>query len=177
MQPLVIAAISAAGIAAAIDYKTGRIPNALTFGALGFGVAVRLGGPVAQGNWGDLRAAVVTSFAGMLLTAVVPFVLWRARALGGGDLKLFVALGALLGPMLGLEAQMMAFACGALFVPARLALRGELLATLGRSLSLVTNVFAPAAKKRASSIAVWRIPCRWIPVIDWWWTSVAAAPR
>jgi prepilin peptidase CpaA len=153
VNPLVIAAVVAAGIAACIDYRTGRIPNVLTASALGFGCGWRLLAPIAHGDLAEVRNAVVTSIAGMVLASVVPFVLWRARALGGGDLKLFVALGALLGPMLGLEAQMMAFACGALIVPVRLAFQGKLLETLVRSLSLVTNVFAPAAKKRAVDAA------------------------
>ncbi len=153
MNPLVIAAVVAAGIAACIDYRTGRIPNVLTASALGFGCGWRLVAPIAHGDMTEIRSALVTSVAGMLLASVVPFVLWRARALGGGDLKLFVALGAMLGPMLGLEAQMMAFACGALIVPIGLAFKGELLQTLARSLTLVTNVFTPAAKKRAVDAA------------------------
>jgi prepilin peptidase CpaA len=153
VNPLVIAAVVAAGIAACIDYRTGRIPNVLTAGAIGFGVAFRLIAPIAHGNATEIRSALVTSCAGKLLAAVVPFGLWRAKALGGGDLKLFVALGVMLGPMLGLEAQMMAFACGALIVPVQLLFRGELLRTLARSLTLVTNVFTPAAKKRAVDAA------------------------
>jgi prepilin peptidase CpaA len=153
VNPLVIAAVGVAGIAACIDYRTGRIPNQLTLGALGFGLGWRLVAPIGNGDVGELRGALFTSLTGALLAAVVPFVLWRARALGGGDLKLFVALGALLGPMLGLEAQMMAFACGALIVPMRLAWKGELLGALARSLSLVTNALRPAAKRRAVDAA------------------------
>jgi prepilin peptidase CpaA len=65
---------------------------------------------------------------------------WKG-AIGGGDLKLFAALGALCHPLIGLELEMYAFVAAALIAPAQLAYHGLLLRTLLRSLSLLTNPF------------------------------------
>lgn len=141
MNPLYVTAAVATGIAALSDWRTGQMPNRVTLGALALGLfgnaalAFHLEGSAAIPN------ALLRSFGGALLGAIVPFLLWRARALGGGDLKLFVALGAILGPLLGLEVQMLSFVVGALVVPFRLAWEGRLFATLRRSATLVTNVF------------------------------------
>ena len=126
----------------------GEIPNALTFGALFLG-------PVAWFVWGyRLGGAQVGmtnagfSVAGAITCAFIPFILWRAGAMGGGDLKLLVAIGAIVRPMVGIEAQFYAFAAAALIAPARLAWEGKLLKTLGNSLALALNPFLPKAKRR-----------------------------
>jgi prepilin peptidase CpaA len=61
--------------------------------------------------------------------------------------KLFAALGAILGPMLGLEVQMYTFAAAAIVVPLRLAWQGRLLATLWRSFALVASRFFPSLRR------------------------------
>jgi prepilin peptidase CpaA len=68
--------------------------------------------------------------------------------MGGGDLKLFAAIGALCQPLLGIEAQMYGFVVAAIVVPARMAFRGELLRVLGNSLTLALNPLRPAARRR-----------------------------
>jgi prepilin peptidase CpaA len=77
------------GAAAACDVRTGRIPNALTVSALGAGLLL-----AAVRGGGELVGHAAT--AGVLLALCLP--LFAAGALGGGDLKLLVAVGALLGP-------------------------------------------------------------------------------
>ena len=49
------------------------------------------------------------SLLGAAVCAAVPLALWRAQAIGGGDVKLFAALGALLQTLVGVEAQF--YAC------------------------------------------------------------------
>lgn len=148
MNPMHIAAIVAAGVAAFTDYRSGRMPNKVTLGALAIGLAARPALAFAEAGGDGLSGALASCAIGGVVTAIAPLLLWRANALGGGDVKLFVALGVLLGPVVGLEAQMAAFAAGALFVPFRLAYEGRLFATLWRSVTLVTNALAPAERRR-----------------------------
>lgn len=137
MQLLVVSALAVAALAAFIDWKTGFIPNTLTLGAL-------LVGLVEQALVGTLP----TGLGGAALAAVVPIVLHRSGALGGGDVKLFVALGAFLGPVLGLEAQLLAFLCGMGLVIVRLARAGSLSSTVRRSADVAVNLVLPASKRR-----------------------------
>jgi len=144
-----IAAVVATGVAAFTDLRTGEMPNRVTLGALGLGLVGGACMPLFHGGTAAaIPGALGTAVLGAVVASVVPLFLWRGRALGGGDVKLFCALGALMGPMLALEAQMMAFAAGALIIPFRLAWQGRLFATLGRSVGLVTNAFVPADRKK-----------------------------
>ena len=93
-------------IAAWIDHRTGLIPNRLTASALILGLGLGL---ASDGGSGLLLA-----MAGIFATALVPLLLFRFRAMGGGDVKLFAALGALLGAGSALEAEIVAFFLGAL---------------------------------------------------------------
>lgn len=127
MNPLTelpLALACAVTLAAAwMDARTGRIPNLLTLPVLP--VALLLGA-LDGGLWG-----VGFAVLGGLVCVAVPYGLFRASqgvAIGGGDVKLFAALGALLGPLAGLEVQLASLlvlsACALLM----LAWRGELLA-------------------------------------------------
>jgi prepilin peptidase CpaA len=53
--------------------------------------------------------------------------------MGGGDLKLFAAIGALLQPLLGIEAEAYALFTAAIIALANLAYRGSLFRVLGSS--------------------------------------------
>src|SRR5262245_12973799 len=98
------AAVLVSGIAAVIAARSVRIPNALTLpsAAAGLGLHALHGG--AEGG--------LMSLAGFVFAGLVPFALHRStqgRAIGGGDVKLFAALGALVGPSAGLEMELSAF--------------------------------------------------------------------
>lgn len=71
--------MSATLLAALADARTGRIPDALTLPALAFGL-------------------VVGSPGGAAVCALPALWLFARGKLGGGDVKLLAALGALLGP-------------------------------------------------------------------------------
>jgi prepilin peptidase CpaA len=137
----------ATALAGAIDLRTGLIPNALTLPLLAVAMPLHVltmhtGAPEIS-TWLWVGDAVV----GSLVCALVPLLLWRSGGMGGGDLKLFAALGALLGVRAGLEIQLVAFAVAALLVPAVLAFRGKLLAVarnIGRQL---INPFLPAHRR------------------------------
>jgi prepilin peptidase CpaA len=79
------------GAAAAWDLSTRRIPNAL----VGSGLLLALALALSQGGLGGLGHALAGAALGFALL-ILPF----ARGwMGGGDLKLTVAIGAFVGPM------------------------------------------------------------------------------
>lgn len=127
-------AILATGVAAVIDARRGIIPNTITLPLLGTAL-------VAHGLFFGAHG-LVFAVLGAGLCGIVPFVMFQKGAMGGGDVKMFTALGALLGPHAGLEAMFLSLLVGTIYGCARLAFRGELLATLGRSLRLVAGTFS-----------------------------------
>jgi prepilin peptidase CpaA len=148
MLPFLISAVGVSAVAAYTDYKTGLIPNWLTFGGILGGVLGHLGqGWWLQGFCSGLGAAAL-SLGGVALCSAVPALMFIKGGMGGGDVKLFAALGALCHPMLGIETQLFAFSVLALLLPAQLAYRGQLLRTLRGALSLLLNPFLPAARRR-----------------------------
>jgi prepilin peptidase CpaA len=125
-------AVVALGTAATVaDWRTRRIPNALTFGAAAVALAFAAAtGGVAGGLW---------SLAGFGLGLAIFLPLFALRALGGGDVKLLAAIGAWLGPSLvGWVAIYGAIAGGALAVP-WLVWRGRLRDTLQNMWSLLLH--------------------------------------
>lgn len=114
------------------DKKTGFMPNLLTVGSLLMAFVIR---PLAEGTPGALSA-----FLGMFVVAAPPAILFfktRGEAVGGGDVKALAALGAWLGPQLGLEVELLSFcllAGSTLLVQAK---TGQLLPFLGRSFRLL----------------------------------------
>lgn len=149
MTFLLVTALVLTAIAAYVDHRTGLIPNVLTVGGFVVALLAHVVLALAAGGLRAVPAALGTSIGGALLAAIVPLFLFRANALGGGDVKLFIALGALLGPLVGLRVELLSFACSALLVPLKLAWEGELLGALGRSALLFANLVLPASRKFA----------------------------
>lgn len=85
-----VAPLAVAALAVVWDLRTRRIPNALTFGAAGAGLAFAV---YAGGPWGLAAAA-----GGWLVGAALFFPLFALGGMGAGDVKLLAALGAWLGP-------------------------------------------------------------------------------
>jgi prepilin peptidase CpaA len=95
---------------------------------------------------------LLQSLIGLIVCAAVPGVVYKAsqgRGIGGGDIKLFAALGALLGPTHGLEAELSAFLLLGVFAMFRLAFLGQLGRTLLGSLRVTVGLFG--AKLRQGS--------------------------
>lgn len=149
---LLLCCLAFVGVAAALDFRTGLIPNWLTLGGLGVGVvlhvAVHLADLSSSGLVSAALAGVFNTVLGVLLCGLPPYVLFRMEAMGGGDVKLLAAVGAFVGPTLGLEIELSAFVAMALFSPIRLAYEGKLLAVLGNTLVLVANPFLPKQRRR-----------------------------
>jgi prepilin peptidase CpaA len=94
-------AVAATALAAGTDARTGRIPNPLTVPLLAGALLLHF----FSGGAGGLLASIV----GAAVCAATPLVLFSRGGMGGGDVKLFAALGALVGATPGLEIQIVAF--------------------------------------------------------------------
>lgn len=144
-----IVAIAVAALAAFFDWRRGEIPNWLTYGALALGPVLHVVRMLAAHETMDSALTEGGySVVGALACALVPAMMYRQGAIGGGDLKLLAALGALLQTMMGIEAEMYGFFAAALIAPAVLAYQGKLISTLKNALAIFANLFLPKAKQR-----------------------------
>jgi prepilin peptidase CpaA len=90
-EPVVVLCVAIAGLlGSAIDLRTRRVPNLLTFSVAGAGLAL-----AASGRWPVSLPAAVFGLAIGLLMMLPGHVI---GATGAGDVKLFAAMGTLLGP-------------------------------------------------------------------------------
>jgi Flp pilus assembly protein protease CpaA len=99
---------SVVAVGALWDVYRYRIPNLLTFTAMGAGLAYHAGlGPDARG--------VVFAFSGLVLLLAIGFALFTRGWMGAGDAKLLGAVGAFLGPNTGVSAFLYASAIGGIW--------------------------------------------------------------
>ncbi len=148
-----------AAIAAFTDWRTGKIPNWLTFSGMALG-------PVLWAFYGGFRALATwpmgASFLGSLLSgllcgAVLYFGLHRKRMTGGesaiglGDVKLFAALGAVGLLHVGIESMFYAICVATAIALTQLAWRGMLLTTLANALYIMVNPVLPKKRRREIS--------------------------
>lgn len=147
-QYFLLAAVLVTGLSAWFDWRTGEIPNWLTLGPMALAPVAHAGFGFAREGWSAAGQGFAFSIVGIITCGVIPIFLYRSGAIGGGDVKLLGAMGAMLRPMIGIETEMYSFIVAALYAPVRLAYEGKLLRTLGNSLLLVRNVFVPKEKRR-----------------------------
>jgi prepilin peptidase CpaA len=140
---MLVAALVVAAVAAWTDMRTGEIPNRVTLVPLALAPLVHAG--IAFGAERSARAALVAAGASLLGAAIcslIPLALFRVGAIGGGDAKLFAAIGAIGRPEFGVHAETYAFVLGMLYAVALVIQRGRLGATLGN----VAAIFRGAAR-------------------------------
>ncbi|HEX4348060.1 MAG TPA: A24 family peptidase [Vicinamibacterales bacterium] len=129
---LSVAAVATAGaVAAVIDLRTRRIPNALSgaVAATGLTLAAIHAGPI------NVSPAIEGMLVGFLL--MMPGYLFGG--MGGGDVKLFAALGTLLGPgMIALAFLYTAVAGGVLALSIAM-MRRTLTRTLAQAATFVST--------------------------------------
>jgi len=149
MYFLAAAAIIAA-IAAASDLRTGEIPNWVTFGPLLMAPIAHVVGALVKHRTGHDAFVIEggSSLLGAVVCSIVPLVLYRQEAIGGGDVKLLACIGALLQPRLGIEAEMYSFFAAGLIAPAFLAYEGKLFRTLKNTALLALNPLLPKKKRQ-----------------------------
>lgn len=141
-------AVAVSAVAAWYDFRTGHIPNGLTLGALVFGLIGHFVFGFAHGGLSGAFAELLPSLAGMALCGLVPMIMFMTGGMGGGDVKLFAAIGSLCHVHHGFEAETYSFVVALLVAPAKLAYDGTLLRTLGNTLALVANPFLRRGRKR-----------------------------
>jgi prepilin peptidase CpaA len=159
-QPKTAALLVLLVAAALIDSRTVRIPNWLTSAGLltGLGFAV-LGSPSALDG-----AAGALGGIGVALLVFVP--LWVVRALGAGDVKLMLAVGAFLGPLGVAQAAILVFVTGGVFAFVHAASHGVLgrLATNLRVTAwsvLPSTMGLRAGLRAAGAASVGKLPYGW----------------
>lgn len=127
-------------IASVTDWRSGLIPNWLTLPAL-------LLGPVVECAFDGTRG-LISALLGILVAGTVPVIFYRIGGMGGGDVKLFAALGGLGGPRLGLEIELLALSCAFFWGVAKLTYDGHLTRSLRNSGRVLTNIFLPERHRK-----------------------------
>jgi prepilin peptidase CpaA len=135
-----LSVVGLCAIAALTDTLHERIPNWLTLPALGVALVLHT---FLQGPMGALDAAL-----GAILCGAVPAALFWAGAMGGGDVKLLAAIGALVGYRLGLEIQLLSFVVASVYALGMLTWHGHLWRTLHNTAALTANAFLPRNRRR-----------------------------
>jgi prepilin peptidase CpaA len=126
---LLFDALAVAIAAAVIDVQQRRIPNWLTYPAIGMGVLLR----AYYFGWHGL----LTALGGCLLAGGIVFVFYAVRAMGAGDLKLLAALGTMTGPRYSLMILMGTALAGGVMALIYAAYRGRLWSTLMNTASVM----------------------------------------
>lgn len=130
--------LAGTGVGAAIDLRTGRVPNAVTASLASVGLAL------AAAGLG--RVDVPAALAGCLLGLLCMLPGYRLGATGGGDVKLLAATGTLLGPTGTLWAFLFALIAGGVLALLVAAYRGRVWLTFNRSFELVRTAGLNAAE-------------------------------
>jgi prepilin peptidase CpaA len=122
-------------VAAVTDTRTGLIPNWLTLPAI-------VVGPVYHLIFFSPTLALQSVLA-IVVVALVPFMMYRSGSMGGGDLKLFAALGGLGGLTLGLESLLYSMMAASVVALLTMAFRGQLTVVLLNVWRILSNPFIP----------------------------------
>jgi prepilin peptidase CpaA len=125
-----VAFVLVMGTATGWDITRRRIPNALVLTGIAAGLLFRL-----PGGW----ASVGAGLAGAGLALALTFPLFALRGLGGGDVKLFAAVGAFLGPAGFIAALLASAIIGGLLAVGLALRRGVLLPILLNIRDLAVN--------------------------------------
>jgi Flp pilus assembly protein protease CpaA len=155
---LVVLALSMTFVAAIFDWRRGTIPPWVSLALLPVAPCLHAwalrGKQAPFGLSGPVFGALL-SLVGAMLCALVPYLLFRFKWAGGGDVKVLASLGALLGPHWALPAEFYALVLAALYVPTRLAYQGRLFATMFESaVALVVPIVRRERHARAPDAAL-----------------------
>ncbi len=141
---IVVATIVAGALAAAaIDVRTRRVPNVLNALLASVGLALAVTG------LSGLSVGAALAGLGVGLALMLPAFIFGA--MGAGDVKLFAAMGTLVGPTHILRAFVFTAIAGGMLAIAVAAMRGRLQQTLARTGTLVATGGSNAAAIKAPS--------------------------
>lgn len=114
-----------------VDARSRRIPNLLSGTAL-------LAGLVLNGLYFGF-VGLAQSFGGAVLMLLVLSAPFAMGGLGGGDVKMMAAVGALIGPRLALSGLLLGMMAGGVIMVIHLAWRGRLREKLGNMRAMLVN--------------------------------------
>jgi len=134
-EAYVFATFGVALVAAVFDWRTGRIPNALTLGALLLAVPLHAWLSSPGRTWDGVESSAL----GAAVCAVPCVIGWRLGWVAGGDVKLIAAMGALGGMSSGLESVFLSLFLASAFVFLRLCWDGVFFRTLGNGLAVAAS--------------------------------------
>jgi prepilin peptidase CpaA len=129
--PIIAVTLAFAGLCIASDVRSRRIPNLLS----GFGMAA---GIVLNTIWFGADG-LLASLGGLLLTMTLLLAPFAMGGLGGGDVKMMGAVGALLGPRVALPALLVGLVFGGVIMAIHLARLRRLRATLSTVVTMVAG--------------------------------------
>ena len=164
LHTFLLACALLAVVAAVFDLRRRRIPNWLTL--LGFAGGVVGHGAMAYAAEGSDFAihAVAYSLLGATVVGFVPAVLWRFGTMGGGDVKIIIAVGAVCHASLGMTLVFVALSLMACAGIVKLAWDGQLLRSVGSALGAILNPVLPREKQIVVAEAA-REPMRFGPAL------------
>jgi prepilin peptidase CpaA len=123
ISPLILAAtVAFTFICIASDVRTRRIPNLIS----GLGIAIGLALNASHAG----SAGLLASASGLLVAVALLLFPFAMGGLGGGDVKMMGAIGALLGPRVTLEALLFGMILGGAIMVVHLARRRRLRETV-----------------------------------------------
>src|SRR5687767_16030277 len=132
-QIQVLSLLCITGAAAFVDARTGKIPNRLLVAGLVLAWIVQVGLVLPALEASPPLAVALAALkalggatVGMLTCSLLPLALYQARALGGGDVKLLAATGALIAAGPGIELTLTALLVAASFGVVKLIRIGRL---------------------------------------------------
>jgi prepilin peptidase CpaA len=158
------AAVIIAGVGAWKDIRTGHIPNWLTLGTIALSPLAHAVAAVSVGS--TAKTALVwagLSLMGALVCAFMPMLLFMRDAIGGGDVKLFAAVGALCHATVGLRAEVYSFAFGALYGIALATWNGQLGSVIANMARVVAGPFVTGVSRTLPRATM--VPVRFGPAI------------
>ncbi len=154
---LLFGALSTALILAICDHRRGTMPNSVTLSSCALALLVHF---YLEQGWGLLFA-----LSGSFLCGFGPallFLITKGGGIGGGDVKALFALGAWLGPQLGLEVELLGFLFVFLATLVQAGFSGKATALLVRSVRVLIR---PRAQAKAAHLTSERTYVRFGPYL------------
>lgn len=161
------------------DLAHGRVDNPLAFGGIALGLLCQ----GLSGGWGSglrpclldpAEASLMNALLGAGIAAAVFLPLAWMGGIGGGDLKLMTAVGALAGLRVTIHAMFLASAVGAALAVGLLVLKGRLREGLSGTWRTMLRLGRPALPLAGEAPAE-RLSIRYVPAIAagtlWAWYS------
>jgi len=130
----VILAIPIVAVAAVTDVRSGVIPNRLTYPAVLLGLGM--------GLWPQLGPTFVSSANGLAIAFLPALVLFAIGAIGGGDVKLLAAVGALVGYPSVLDVLFFSIVAGGALALCTIVAKGRALGVLREFWAFLTELVA-----------------------------------